>query len=95
MLPPEEEEKKTEAAEKAEAAEKVPAEGEEISFRAQALVMWGNVLYEQSQVRHRTENLVSCQALANFPAYLDLKCIAYNTFIVSRKPRIPNCAPKP
>mmetsp|Transcript_5803 Transcript_5803/g.16302 ORF Transcript_5803/g.16302 Transcript_5803/m.16302 type:complete len:613 (-) Transcript_5803:272-2110(-) len=26
-------------------------EVEEISFRAQALVMWGNVLYEQSQVR--------------------------------------------
>ena len=41
-------------AEDAEAAPKPPQETgevEEISFRAQALVMWGNVLYEQSQVR--------------------------------------------
>eukprot|EP00191_Tetraselmis_sp_GSL018_P019770 CAMPEP_0177592292 /NCGR_PEP_ID=MMETSP0419_2-20121207/8478_1 /TAXON_ID=582737 /ORGANISM="Tetraselmis sp., Strain GSL018" /LENGTH=632 /DNA_ID=CAMNT_0019083141 /DNA_START=169 /DNA_END=2066 /DNA_ORIENTATION=- len=41
-------------AEEADAQPKPPAENgeaEEISFRAQALVMWGNVLYEQSQVR--------------------------------------------
>lgn len=42
-------------AEEAEGATKPTAnengEVEEISFRAQALVMWGNVLYEQSQVR--------------------------------------------
>lgn len=50
MLPEEEEKKGEEEKPKAAA----PAEGaaeEEISFRAQALVMWGNVLYEQSQVR--------------------------------------------
>eukprot|EP00951_Prasinocladus_malaysianus_P032619 scaffold318580_cov24-Prasinocladus_malaysianus.AAC.1 len=40
--------------EDAETPKPAPAEGEqpeEISFKAQALVMWGNVLYEQSQVR--------------------------------------------